>query len=188
MNESIKREFQAWWHMGTREIFYGWGRWLSGPWFTTRVDKSNGKESACSMEDLDLIPGLGRSPGREPGNTLQYSGLENPHGQRSLAGYSPWVVRVEHDWLNTVTYSMDSGPGRALPWTSESNDLETPWSLVYRKDKRCCCLFCQICCLNYILLHCDSLKTPLRWQESVIHRVCSLKIFSWTGWVLPLIN
>ena len=22
--------------------------------------------------------------------TLQYSCLENPHGQRSLAGYSPW--------------------------------------------------------------------------------------------------
>ena len=24
------------------------------------------------------------------GNPLQYSCLENPHGQRSLAGYSPW--------------------------------------------------------------------------------------------------
>ena len=23
-------------------------------------------------------------------NPLQYSWLENPHGQRSLAGYSPW--------------------------------------------------------------------------------------------------
>ena len=23
-------------------------------------------------------------------NPLQYSCLENPHGQRSLAGYSPW--------------------------------------------------------------------------------------------------
>ena len=25
----------------------------------------------------------------EHGNPLQYSGLENPHGQRSLEGYSP---------------------------------------------------------------------------------------------------
>ena len=24
------------------------------------------------------------------GNPFQYSSLENPHGQRSLAGYSPW--------------------------------------------------------------------------------------------------
>ena len=32
----------------------------------------------------------GRSPGGGQGNLLQYSYLENPHGQRSLAGYSPW--------------------------------------------------------------------------------------------------
>ena len=37
-----------------------------------------------------MIPGLGRSPGAGHGNTLQYSCLENPHGQRSLVGYSPW--------------------------------------------------------------------------------------------------
>ena len=42
------------------------------------------------MGDLDSIPGLGRSPGEGPGNSLQYSCLENPRGQRSLAGYSPW--------------------------------------------------------------------------------------------------
>ena len=40
--------------------------------------------------DMGSIPGLGRSPGREHGNLLQYSCLENPHGQRSLVGYSPW--------------------------------------------------------------------------------------------------
>ena len=34
-----------------------------------------------------LIPGLGRSPGGDQGNPLQYSCLENPHGQRSLADY-----------------------------------------------------------------------------------------------------
>jgi len=33
---------------------------------------------------------LGRSPGEGTGNPLQYSCLENPHGQRRLAGYSPW--------------------------------------------------------------------------------------------------
>ena len=49
---------------------------------------SAGKESACNAGDLDLIPGLGRSPGGGHGNPLQYSCLENPHGQRSLVGYS----------------------------------------------------------------------------------------------------
>ena len=38
---------------------------------------SDGKESACNMGDLGLIPGLGRSPGEGNGYLLQYSGLEN---------------------------------------------------------------------------------------------------------------
>ena len=42
------------------------------------------------MEDLGLILGLGRFPGGEHGNPLQYSSLKNPHGQRNLVGYSPW--------------------------------------------------------------------------------------------------
>ena len=49
---------------------------------------SNGEESACNMGNLDSIPGLGRSPGGGRGNPLQYSCLENPHGQWSLSGYS----------------------------------------------------------------------------------------------------
>ena len=39
---------------------------------------SEGKESACSVGDLSLIPGLGRSPGGGHGNPLQHSCLENP--------------------------------------------------------------------------------------------------------------
>ena len=50
---------------------------------------SDGKEFTCNEGDLDLIPGLGRSPGRGHGNPLKYSCLENPRGQRSLEGYSP---------------------------------------------------------------------------------------------------
>ena len=50
---------------------------------------SDGKESAYNVEDLGSIPGLGRSPGEGHGNPLQYSCLKNPHGQRSLVGYSP---------------------------------------------------------------------------------------------------
>ena len=38
---------------------------------------SAGKESARSVGDLGLIPGLGRSPGGGKGYPLQYSGLEN---------------------------------------------------------------------------------------------------------------
>ena len=51
---------------------------------------SNGKESAHHAGDPGSIPGSGRLPGGEHGNSLLYSCLENPRGQRSLAGYSPW--------------------------------------------------------------------------------------------------
>ena len=39
---------------------------------------SVGKESAWNAGDLGSIPGLGRFPGEENGNPLQYSCLENP--------------------------------------------------------------------------------------------------------------
>ena len=54
---------------------------------------SDGKEFACNAGDLDSIPGLGRPPGGRHGNPLQCSCLENPHGQRSLVGYSPWGLK-----------------------------------------------------------------------------------------------
>ena len=58
---------------------------------------SDGKESACNAEDLSSIPGSGRSPGGGHGNPLQYSCLENPHGQKNLEDYSPWRHRVGHN-------------------------------------------------------------------------------------------
>ena len=51
---------------------------------------SDSKESAYDAGDLGSIPGLGRSPGAGHDSSFQDSCLENPHGQRSLAGYSPW--------------------------------------------------------------------------------------------------
>ena len=66
-------------------------------------------KSACNVGDLGSIPGLGRFPGGWHGNPLQYSCLENPHGQRSLAGYSPWGLRrVRHDWA-TKPSSLSCG-------------------------------------------------------------------------------
>ena len=51
---------------------------------------SVGKESTCNAQgDLGSIPKLGRFPGGGHGNPLQYTCLENPHGQRRLVGCSP---------------------------------------------------------------------------------------------------
>ena len=54
---------------------------------------SDGKKSACNAADLGSIPELGRPPGEGNGYPLQYSCLENPHGQRSLEGYSHGVAK-----------------------------------------------------------------------------------------------
>ena len=45
--------------------------------------------NAGDIKETGSIPGSRRSPGGEHGNPLQYCGLENPQGQRSLVGYSP---------------------------------------------------------------------------------------------------
>ena len=67
---------------------------------------SDSKESACNLGHLGSTPGLGRSPGGGHGNPLQYSCLENPHGQRSLEGYSPWG-RKELDRTEATKHSPE---------------------------------------------------------------------------------
>ena len=49
----------------------------------------DGKESSCNGGDLSSIPRVERSPEGGNSNSLQYSCLENSHGKRGLAGYSP---------------------------------------------------------------------------------------------------
>ena len=56
----------------------------------------SGKDSACQFRKckrLGLICGSKRFLGVENGNPLQYSCLGNFHGQKSLAGYSPWGLK-----------------------------------------------------------------------------------------------
>ena len=64
---------------------------------------SDGKESACNAGDLASIPGVGRSS-RE-GNLPTPVFLPGKfHGQKSLAGYSPWG-RKESDILSAHTHT-----------------------------------------------------------------------------------
>ena len=84
---------------------------LPNPVFLGFPSGSDGKESICNAGDLDSTPGLGRSPRGGHGNLLQYSCLENPHGQRSLVGSfvggflvgsSPWG-RKESDMTERLS-------------------------------------------------------------------------------------
>ena len=65
--------------------------------------------NAGDVRDSGSTPGSGKSPGGGHGNALQYSCLENPSGQRSLVGYSPWG-RKESD----MTERLSTAPHRGL--------------------------------------------------------------------------
>ena len=98
--------------------------------------------NAGDIRDMGLIPGSGRSPGGGHGNPLQYSCLESPHGQRSLAGYSAQghkelgtTEAIQHahtfafcnflsfnfhigiwKWLILSTFNTFAFPGRIFPF------------------------------------------------------------------------
>ena len=61
-----------------------------GNWaFQAALVVKNLPANVGDVRDEGSVPGLGRSPGGRHSNPCQYSCLENPHGQRSLVGYSP---------------------------------------------------------------------------------------------------
>ena len=60
--------------------------------------------NAGDVRDAGSIPGLGRSPRGGHGNALQYSCLENPHVQRSLASYSPGVTKNQTQQSNFSSF------------------------------------------------------------------------------------
>ena len=63
---------------------------------------SDGKESACNVEDPGSIPDLGRCPGEGKDYPLQYSCLENPMDRGAWGLQSLWSQRVGHNWaINT---------------------------------------------------------------------------------------
>ena len=75
-------------------------------------------------------PGLGRSPGGGHGDPLQYSCLENPHRQRSLAGYSPWSCKESDttERLSTVHREgrLEKEIGAASHWQGRKKNRFPP--------------------------------------------------------------
>ena len=57
---------------------------------------SDGKESACNVGDLGLVPGLGRSPGEGKGYPLPVLLPREFHGL-----YSPWVAK---SWIQLSNF------------------------------------------------------------------------------------
>ena len=89
------------------------------------LSPSDSKESACNTADAGSMPGLGRSPGEGNGHPLQYSCLENPRGQRSLEGCSPWGHK-ESNMTEWLTYTH--GLGLGIKWPS-GQEQRCCWAL-----------------------------------------------------------
>ena len=75
-------------------------------------------DNVGDAKDTGMIPGSGRSPGVDNGNSLQYSYLENSMDKRSLAGYS-LLLLFSHPVMSDSCDHMDNRPTRLLcPWDS----------------------------------------------------------------------
>ena len=72
---------------------------------------SAGKESACNVGEVGLIPGLGRSPGEGNGYPLQYSSLE-----KRL--YSPWGGK-DSDTTEQLSLSLFRARGQFSKFSGE---------------------------------------------------------------------
>ena len=89
--------------------------------------------NAGDIIDAHLIPGSGRSPGEGYGNLLQYSCLENPHGQRRLVGYSPRGCK-ELGTTERLKAPQSSTLAWKIPWMEEPGGLQSMESLGVRHD------------------------------------------------------
>ena len=82
---------------------------------------SSGKESACNVGDLGLIPGLGRSPGGDPleeGMAIHYSILawRIPWTKESGRLQSMGLQRVGQDWATKHTSSISLEKTHFVPF------------------------------------------------------------------------
>ena len=118
------------------------------------------KELACKVGDLGSLPALGRSPGEGNGNPLQYSCLENPHGQWSLVNYSLWG-RKESDtteWPRTHTQHINFScwEGKVIKYIKH-----TPF-LTHKCIVQLFCSLCLKCYFDLVLRSWIEASSPLQ--------------------------
>ena len=85
-----------------------------------------GKEATCNAGDTGdagSIPGLGRSPGGENGNPLQYSCLKNSKNRGA------WWVIVHVVTMNQTRLSDYYFDALQMSILTEHDEMEHPWLL-----------------------------------------------------------
>ena len=119
------------------EVEYKWGKVkvIRGASQMAPVVK-NPPAYAGDINDTSPNPGSGRSSGGGHGNPLWYSCPENPHGQRSSAGYSPQGciesdtsevtkhTKVIRDKLAVPNRLLGEGNGNPLQYSCLENPMD----------------------------------------------------------------
>ena len=86
---------------------------------------SDSKEFTCNTGDLCSIPGSGRSPGEERGNSFQYSCLkEEPGRLQSIVSH-----RVRHNWSDLAGRSTTIFLGERMANHSSILAVRTSWTV-----------------------------------------------------------
>ena len=154
---------------------------------------SDSKDSTCSVGDLGLIPGLGRSSGGKHGNLPQYSRLENPHTGEPGRLQSMGVQRVRHDWATTwLFYYLDcSPPGSSVhgiipEWVAISSSRGSSWP----RDRTCAS--CVSCMGRRILYHWATWEVTFKISYTPIKNIKFKKkcqetslVVQWLGLCVP---
>ena len=72
----------------------------------------NPPANAGDIRDVGSIPGSGRSPGGGPGNSLQYSGLENPMDRGAWWITVHGVTKSQTQLNNIIARIPKANPGK----------------------------------------------------------------------------
>ena len=98
---------------------------------------SDGKESACSAGDPGLWPGLGTPPWRWKWQPTPVFLPGEFHGQRSLAGYSPWGCKDldTTEWLTLNFHELKGAcifSDYSFVWVyAQNSDCWIIWQLLF---------------------------------------------------------
>ena len=158
---------------------------------------SDGKESACNAGDPGLIPGAGRSLGRNTGRS-KWLPVFLPgefHRQRSLLGYSPWdhkeLDTIEQLTLEQLIIILLNYTKRTNVWIASERESEVTQSCPTLCNPMDCSLPCssvhgifQAWILEWVaisfssrwnlgLLHCRQMLYCLSYQGS-LERICKM--------------
>ena len=143
------------------------GIWVSFP------ESSVGKESTCNIGDLDLIPGLGRSPGDGKGYPFQYSDLQNSmncivHGVSESQTTTEWLsLSLYNDKINIKKHKTHM-PSRLC--------------LLYNLCQQICVAIMGSACMHAKSLQsCLTLCNPLDYNlpGSSVHGILQARILEW---------